>query len=63
MSSYRTSPGGQNGTGTHQTIINHMPPHDVSLEPFLGSGAVWIVTGTHAWTPIHDAGHLISTSN
>ena len=33
-------PGGKNGGGAYQTIINLMPPHSVYIEPFLGSGAV-----------------------
>jgi hypothetical protein len=35
-----TYPGGKNGAGTYQKLINLMPPHDVYVEPFLGSGAV-----------------------
>ena len=35
-----TYPGGKNGAGIYQRIINHMPPHRVYIEPFLGSGAV-----------------------
>jgi len=33
-------PGGKNGGGAYQTLINLMPPHSVYVEPFLGSGAV-----------------------
>lgn len=33
-------PGGKNGAGTYQTIINQMPPHAVYVEAFLGSGAI-----------------------
>lgn len=33
-------PGGKNGPGTYQRIINLMPPHRVYMEPFLGSGAI-----------------------
>lgn len=33
-------PGGKNGAGIYQKIINLMPPHDVYIEPFLGGGAV-----------------------
>lgn len=33
-------PGGKNGAGVYQRIINLMPPHEVYIEPFLGSGAV-----------------------
>lgn len=33
-------PGGKNGAGVFQSIINRMPPHRVYIEPFLGSGAV-----------------------
>jgi hypothetical protein len=33
-------PGGKNGAGVYQTLINLMPPHDVYIEPFLGGGAV-----------------------
>lgn len=35
-----TYPGGKNGAGVYQTIINHMPPHRVYIEPFLGGGAI-----------------------
>jgi site-specific DNA-adenine methylase len=35
-----TYPGGKNGAGIYQRIINHMPPHKVYIEAFLGSGAV-----------------------
>lgn len=35
-----TYPGGKNGAGIYQRIINHMPPHRTYIEPFLGSGAV-----------------------
>jgi hypothetical protein len=33
-------PGGKNGAGVYQTIINLMPPHPVYIEPFLGGGAI-----------------------
>lgn len=33
-------PGGKNGSGVYQKIINLMPPHDVYIEPFLGGGAI-----------------------
>lgn len=33
-------PGGKNGPGVAQIIINQIPPHRVYVEPFLGSGAV-----------------------
>ena len=33
-------PGGKNGPGVYQKIINHMPPHETYIEPFLGGGAV-----------------------
>jgi DNA adenine methylase len=35
-----TYPGGKNGAGVYQTIINHMPPHEMYVEPFLGGGAI-----------------------
>ena len=35
-----TYPGGKNGAGTYQKIINLMPVHTVYIEPFLGSGAI-----------------------
>lgn len=35
-----TYPGGKNGAGVFQTIINLMPPHRVYIEPFLGGGAI-----------------------
>jgi len=33
-------PGGKNGSGVYQKIINQMPPHKIYVEPFLGGGAV-----------------------
>jgi len=33
-------PGGKNGSGVYQTIINLMPPHRVYVEGFLGGGAI-----------------------
>ena len=33
-------PGGKNGAGVYQTIINLMPPHVTYIEPFLGHGAI-----------------------
>lgn len=33
-------PGGKNGAGIYQRIINLIPPHDAYVEPFLGGGAV-----------------------
>jgi site-specific DNA-adenine methylase len=33
-------PGGKNGAGVYQQIINQIPPHRVYIEPFLGGGAV-----------------------
>lgn len=35
-----TYPGGKNGSGVYQAIINQIPPHRVYVEPFLGSGAI-----------------------
>lgn len=35
-----TYPGGKNGSGTYQKIINLMPPHRTYIEPFLGGGAI-----------------------
>jgi len=33
-------PGGKNGDGVYQTLINQIPPHEIYVEPFPGSGAV-----------------------
>jgi 16S rRNA G966 N2-methylase RsmD len=33
-------PGAKGGQGTWQKIINLMPPHEVYIEPFLGSGTI-----------------------
>jgi len=33
-------PGGKNGAGVFQSIINRMPPHQIYIEPFLGGGAI-----------------------
>lgn len=32
--------GGKAGSGVYQTIINNIPPHQIYIEPFLGSGAI-----------------------
>ncbi len=34
--------GGKNGDGVYQTIINQIPPHDLYVEAFAGSGAILI---------------------
>lgn len=39
-SPYLTYPGGKNGSGVHQQIINLMPPHHTYIEAFLGGGAI-----------------------
>src|SRR6266581_4409135 len=36
----RGFPGGKNGAGVFQKIINAMPPHACFIEAFAGSGAV-----------------------
>lgn len=33
-------PGGKNGAGVYQRLINQIPPHKVYIEPFLGGGAI-----------------------
>ncbi len=33
-------PGGKNGSGVYQQIINRIPPHSTYIEAFLGSGAI-----------------------
>jgi len=33
-------PGGKNGSGVYQTIINQIPPHQTYVEGFLGGGAI-----------------------
>lgn len=35
-----TYPGGKNGSGVFQRIINEMPPHRIYIETFLGGGAI-----------------------
>ncbi len=35
-----TYPGGKNGDGVYQRIINHIPPHERYIEAFLGGGAI-----------------------
>jgi len=40
MDNLTTYNGGKNGSGTYQQIINLMPPHDIYIEGFLGSGAI-----------------------
>ena len=33
-------PGGKNGAGVFQKLINMIPPHETYIEPFLGGGAI-----------------------
>lgn len=40
MDSIKNYPGGKNGSGVYQNIINLIPPHDIYIEGFLGSGAI-----------------------
>lgn len=35
-----TYPGGKNGSGVYQALINLMPPHRIYIEAFLGNGAI-----------------------
>ena len=35
-----TYAGGKNGACVYQRIINQMPPHDIYIEAFLGSGTI-----------------------
>lgn len=37
---YTTYPGGKNGSGVYQAIINQIPPHDVFITAFAGNCAV-----------------------
>lgn len=36
-----TYPGGKNGSGVYQQIINQIPPHDCYIELFFGSGTIY----------------------
>jgi hypothetical protein len=36
-------PGGKMGAGVFQAIINHIPPHDIYVEAFLGGGAIMLM--------------------
>ena len=33
--------GGKSGSGTYQQIINHIPPHNIYVEPFVGHGGIF----------------------
>lgn len=33
--------GGKSGSGVFQTIINHIPPHDIYIEPLAGHGGIF----------------------
>lgn len=37
---FETYPGGKNGSGVYQAIINQIPPHYTYVEGFLGGGAI-----------------------
>jgi site-specific DNA-adenine methylase len=37
----KTYHGGKSGSGTYQTIINHIPPHDIYCEAFAGHGGIF----------------------
>ena len=36
----RNYTGGKFGSGTYQTIINQIPPHEIYIEPYLGTGGI-----------------------
>src|ERR1700693_1648241 len=40
INGYSSYFGGKSGPGTYQTIINHIPPHDVFYSLFLGNCGV-----------------------
>jgi len=40
MRPFETYPGGKGADGTYQTIINHIPPHNVFISGFLGNCAI-----------------------
>lgn len=40
LNEIKNYPGGKNGSGVYQNIINLIPPHDIYIEGFLGSGAI-----------------------
>ena len=42
MQRLKNYPGGKNGSGVYQNIINLIPKHDIYVEGFLGSGAILI---------------------
>lgn len=50
-------PGAKNGAGVYQQIISAMPPHDVYIEPFLGTGAVVRRKRPSTSTIVIDADH------
>ncbi|MCF8359248.1 MAG: DNA adenine methylase [Prolixibacteraceae bacterium] len=42
MKPFKSYPGGKNGDGVFQTIINRIPPHDIYIEGFLGNGTIFL---------------------
>jgi hypothetical protein len=44
-----TYPGGKNGSGVYQRIINWIPPHESYLEPFLGGGGIMKAKKSAKW--------------
>lgn len=51
----RGYPGAKAGAGVYQTIINEMPPHEVYLEAFAGSGAILLRKRPAAQSIVIDA--------
>lgn len=49
-----TYPGGKNGAGVYQAIINQMPPHRRYVEPFVGGGAILLAKRPAQETHIAD---------
>lgn len=74
MASY---PGGKNGAGVYQALINLIPPHDVYIETHLGAGAIMKnkrparvgigldldVAMVHAWQPYAQGRQDLSVIN
>lgn len=59
---FKTYFGGKSGSGTYQTIINHIPPHRVFMSLFAGNCGVFKNMKRAEWTILNDIDYMVFQS-